>query len=231
MIGRFTGDKPGLTWVIVLSAVELLTILFHAGPPLQPALGVLFVLTCPGFLLLDLERPADPAARIMIGIGGSIAANIIIVTLVLITDAGPVAPFIALALVAAALMPRRRFDTTIRWAGSLRRRSTPAPQPVAAPGPIQENRPQPEPQPVPETEPGPMPHQDVRPDPGPPPVIVLGVDINRAGVGPFTGLPGIGPDLATRIVAHREQHGPFADVNALLDVLRGMAIEEEARKI
>lgn len=36
------------------------------------------------------------------------------------------------------------------------------------------------------------------------------VDINRAGAAELETLPGIGPARAEQIVAHREQHGPFA---------------------
>ena len=49
----------------------------------------------------------------------------------------------------------------------------------------------------------------------------LVVDINRASVEEFTKLPGIGPELARRIVAFREKHGPFRRVEDLL-VIRGI---------
>jgi len=58
------------------------------------------------------------------------------------------------------------------------------------------------------------------------------VDVNRAGVEELDGLPGIGPATAQAIVAHRDQHGPFASVEDLeavrgigpakLDALRGL---------
>lgn len=44
------------------------------------------------------------------------------------------------------------------------------------------------------------------------------VDVNAAGAAELQTLPGIGPVLAERIVAWREAHGPFASVDALLDV-------------
>ena len=47
------------------------------------------------------------------------------------------------------------------------------------------------------------------------------IDINRASVEDFAKLPGIGPELARRIVAFREKHGPFRRVEDLL-VIRGV---------
>ena len=44
------------------------------------------------------------------------------------------------------------------------------------------------------------------------------VELNRATVEELMELPGIGPVLAERIVAFREQHGPFARVEDLLQV-------------
>lgn len=44
------------------------------------------------------------------------------------------------------------------------------------------------------------------------------VDVNTAGGAELQTLPGIGPVLAERIVAWREANGPFASVDALLDV-------------
>ena len=44
------------------------------------------------------------------------------------------------------------------------------------------------------------------------------VDLNRATVVELQALPGIGPVIAARIVAHRTDYGPFAAVEDLLDV-------------
>lgn len=44
------------------------------------------------------------------------------------------------------------------------------------------------------------------------------VDLNTAGAAELQTLPGIGPVLAERIVTWREANGPFASVDALLDV-------------
>jgi competence ComEA-like helix-hairpin-helix protein len=44
------------------------------------------------------------------------------------------------------------------------------------------------------------------------------LDVNRATVGDFELLPGVGPALAQRIVAHRSEHGAFTSVDALSQV-------------
>lgn len=44
------------------------------------------------------------------------------------------------------------------------------------------------------------------------------VDLNRADAGELETLPGVGPVLAARIVAWRDQHGPFTDVGQLREV-------------
>lgn len=45
-----------------------------------------------------------------------------------------------------------------------------------------------------------------------------GIDLNRATAAELESLPGVGPVLASRIVAYRDLHGPFTAVEDLLDV-------------
>jgi competence protein ComEA len=44
------------------------------------------------------------------------------------------------------------------------------------------------------------------------------LNINRAAAADFDTLPRIGPTLAERIVAYRDEHGPFASIDALGNV-------------
>jgi competence ComEA-like helix-hairpin-helix protein len=52
----------------------------------------------------------------------------------------------------------------------------------------------------------------------PPEAPVGRIDLNRASVAELIRLPGIGPSLAGRIVADRDQHGAFPSPEALLRV-------------
>jgi len=44
------------------------------------------------------------------------------------------------------------------------------------------------------------------------------LDLNSATAAELEELPGIGPELARRIIAYREAHGPFRSVKELLNV-------------
>lgn len=44
------------------------------------------------------------------------------------------------------------------------------------------------------------------------------VNVNTAGIAELQTLPGIGPALAGRVVAYRQEHGPFRSVEDLLAV-------------
>jgi competence protein ComEA len=46
----------------------------------------------------------------------------------------------------------------------------------------------------------------------------LPLDLNSAGATDLDALPGIGPALAQRIVAYRQQHGPFKKIEDLLQI-------------
>jgi competence protein ComEA len=65
----------------------------------------------------------------------------------------------------------------------------------------------------------PPPAGPLAPEPSVPPAPAAApLDLNQASAAQLDGLPGIGPVLAERIVAFREQNGPFASVDQLLDV-------------
>ena len=51
-----------------------------------------------------------------------------------------------------------------------------------------------------------------------PPAVPGKVNLNTADAAQLEALDGIGPTLAQRIVAYREEHGPFADIESIMDV-------------
>ena len=65
---------------------------------------------------------------------------------------------------------------------------------------------------------GAPPRAGAPPGPSPPTTAPGPIDINRATAEQLDALPGIGPSTAQAIVAHREEHGPYASVDALEDV-------------
>lgn len=48
------------------------------------------------------------------------------------------------------------------------------------------------------------------------------IDVNSASAAELEALPGVGPVLAQRIVAYRDEHGPFATLDAL-DAVQGVS--------
>jgi len=65
---------------------------------------------------------------------------------------------------------------------------------------------------------GAPPRAGAPPGPSPPSTVSGPLDINRATAEQLDALPGIGPATAQAIIAHREEHGPYASVDALEDV-------------
>lgn len=58
----------------------------------------------------------------------------------------------------------------------------------------------------------------VNPLPGRQSAVEEALDLNRASFAQLLKLPGIGPTLAERILAYRQEHGPFRAVEELLNV-------------
>lgn len=56
------------------------------------------------------------------------------------------------------------------------------------------------------------------PPPPPPPAAPERVNLNQADAEALSALPGIGPALAERVVAYRQENGPFATLNDLSQV-------------
>ncbi|MGD9101277.1 MAG: ComEA family DNA-binding protein [Anaerolineae bacterium] len=74
-----------------------------------------------------------------------------------------------------------------------------------------------EPPPPPPPSPVPPPPSPAPPPSAPAPTLER-LDLNQADVAALTALPGVGPALAERILAHRQQSGPFASLDDLTQV-------------
>ncbi len=75
------------------------------------------------------------------------------------------------------------------------------------------------------------PHETVT-SPSPPPPSPTRLNLNTADSAALQTLPGIGPTLAGRIVAYRQEHGPFAALDDLLNVKgAGPALIERIRPL
>jgi hypothetical protein len=107
------GRRTGLMVVGVIGAAQVASLALGLSTPFQPLLSILFVLTCPGFLLFDLDKPNDVSARLLLAIGGSLSMNIAIATVVLVAEARWIAPMLALGLVAVAALPQDRLRDAV----------------------------------------------------------------------------------------------------------------------
>ena len=105
--------RLGLLWVIAIALLELVTVATGLGTPVQPLLSIVFVMTCPGFILLDLEKPGEFASRLVVAIGASISLHVILATVRLVDGLGWAAAVAAVAVVVAA---------SSRWVTTRRRK-------------------------------------------------------------------------------------------------------------
>jgi competence protein ComEA len=55
-----------------------------------------------------------------------------------------------------------------------------------------------------------------------------GINVNTAGADDLVQVPGIGPKMAERIIAHREKSGPFTSLEQLMNV-KGIGEKKLAR--
>lgn len=116
--------------------------------------------------------------------------------------------------------------STIVWIGSSMSHKSPDPvqgrafiEQTAPPAPATTAKPVPIPQPIVEASSAPIPVAEE-----PAPAVQIGtvpvarVDVNRATLSELTGLPGIGPKLAQRVIDYRRANGQFKKIDDLLFV-------------
>ena len=77
-------DLPaGAAWVLSVTAAHIVAYDLQVGPLVQLPTALLFVLTCPGALLMDWAHLPNWPSRLALVVGASLAVNIVIVTLLL----------------------------------------------------------------------------------------------------------------------------------------------------
>ncbi len=70
---RQMGRRPGLAWVIALTTSVLIVTISGARSEVRLPFVMLFILTVPGSLVIDLTTPRDLIAKVIIGIAGSVS--------------------------------------------------------------------------------------------------------------------------------------------------------------
>jgi hypothetical protein len=118
----------GSLLAMAVTSAEMLTVAFGVGTPVHPALSILFMMTCPGLVLLDVVRLPDHASRLMVAVGASVIFNVIVSSALLVADVWSAPMSVAATGVVTALgagiqswratTERRRARTAIPGGGS-----------------------------------------------------------------------------------------------------------------
>ncbi len=80
--------RAGIHWVVAVSTLELVVVVSRVGGPVAVLASVVFVLTCPGALLLDVVEPVGFGERLMLAVAASLSANVIAATVVALSWLG-----------------------------------------------------------------------------------------------------------------------------------------------
>jgi hypothetical protein len=80
-------DLPfSVRWVVIVMIGHLASFGFDLGQPARVVFSLAFILTCPGVLLIDLLSLSDLPARAAVTVGASLAANTLVITVLLTFD-------------------------------------------------------------------------------------------------------------------------------------------------
>lgn len=104
---RWSMRRTGAALVVTIAALQAVAALAGVGAPVQPWIAIAFVMTCPGALLLDLERPSMFVERAMLAVGLSASLNVVLAGLVSLRNA-LVVPVVGLVAVATGVWSTRR---------------------------------------------------------------------------------------------------------------------------
>lgn len=83
-VGHHIRRRPGLAWVLVVTALTVLVSFAGLSARIRLPFVLVFFLTVPGFLILDLRQPTDVAAKVAMGIASSVSFYILAVSIVLL---------------------------------------------------------------------------------------------------------------------------------------------------
>lgn len=83
-VGRHVRRRPGLAWVLSVTALTVVVSLAQLPAGIRLPFVLIFFLTVPGFLILDLRQPTDVAAKVAMGIASSVSFYIVAVSIVLL---------------------------------------------------------------------------------------------------------------------------------------------------
>ena len=83
-VGHHVRRRPGLAWVLAVTALTVVVSLAQLPAGIRLPFVLIFFLTVPGFLILDLRQPTDVAAKVAMGIASSVSFYIVAVSIVLL---------------------------------------------------------------------------------------------------------------------------------------------------
>ena len=79
-VGHHVRRRPGLAWVLAVTALTVLVSFADLSARVRLPFVLIFFLTVPGFLILDLRQPTDVAAKVAMGIASSVSFYIVAVS-------------------------------------------------------------------------------------------------------------------------------------------------------
>lgn len=109
-LARHVRRRPGLAWVLTTTVLVAAVSIADVSPQARLPFIMVFFLTVPGFLILDLRYSTDVAAKVSMGIASSVSFYIVCVSIALLASASWLAPTAVIFLIGliAWLFARRR---------------------------------------------------------------------------------------------------------------------------
>ena len=100
--------RPGLAWLVATTSAVLIRHAARCERRDRLPFVILFILTVPGCLVIDVELPRDAVAKVVIGIGGSLSFHLLVVSIALLGSLRWVVPVLGTFAIALAAWLRSR---------------------------------------------------------------------------------------------------------------------------